>query len=400
MLNPAGNIGQAACFLSCIMNKHRIPALILFILIISTARAFAAQLLNSFTYTVSVSFMDTLPPEITHVGIERISSVTKYAVFKATAADNIGLKSMSLVYYCGGDLNYSSKTVVLNGETSYLFLERMTLNGKNTYDFYYQFIADDAYGGCITWPASGGFQQVKVNPSRSKKLDAKGGKLILSDGNPEDGESSLEIPEGALDGETEITLCEIDPESEEVPPAGPPALCRRPLAIFRCEPSGLVFKKMPRINLLFSDFNKDGLVDGTSFETGALAVMWWDGFEWRVLGTKVDRELNLASANIKHFSYYAVFPAAALTDDDYRPKERIITPASVDGYNDLATFGAVSGEDIINIFDVTGQKIRQIKGDITWDGRDENNEMVESGIYIYQIKLKDKVISGTVVVAK
>jgi hypothetical protein len=41
-------------------------------------------------------------------------------------------------------------------------------------------------------------------------------------------------------------------------------------------------------------------------------------------------------------------------------------------------------------------------GVITWDGKDDGGQLVESGIYIYQIKLKasGKIISGTVVVAK
>lgn len=102
---------------------------------------------------------------------------------------------------------------------------------------------------------------------------------------------------------------------------------------------------------------------------------------------------------------YAVFPAKALTDNDYRPKEKIITPATVDGHNDYATFSGVSPADTINVYDVSGRKIREIvggQGSSTWDGKDDSGRLVESGIYIYQIKLHEtgKIVSGTVVVAK
>jgi hypothetical protein len=99
-------------------------------------------------------------------------------------------------------------------------------------------------------------------------------------------------------------------------------------------------------------------------------------------------------------SLYAVFPVGNLSDDDYRPKEKIITPATPDNKNDFAAFGALGPADIVNIFNVNGHRIRQLKNDSIWDGKDEDGKIVESGIYIYQIKLADKIVSGTIVVAK
>ena len=55
----------------------------------------------------------------------------------------------------------------------------------------------------------------------------------------------------------------------------------------------------------------------------------------------------------------------------------------------------------IKIFDITGRRVRTLEqGNRVWDGRDEHGRIVEGGVYIYQIRAGDEVISGTVVVVK
>ena len=59
--------------------------------------------------------------------------------------------------------------------------------------------------------------------------------------------------------------------------------------------------------------------------------------------------------------------------------------------------------DVVKIFSVNGKKIAEVSGDssgkIVWDGRKDNGDWAKSGIYIYQIKVKEtgKLISGTIV---
>ncbi|HIN30295.1 TPA: T9SS type A sorting domain-containing protein [Candidatus Poribacteria bacterium] len=55
----------------------------------------------------------------------------------------------------------------------------------------------------------------------------------------------------------------------------------------------------------------------------------------------------------------------------------------------------------IDIFNLTGQKMRTLRnGSNIWDGKDGSNQLVESGLYIYQIRTDDEVINGTVVVIR
>jgi len=55
----------------------------------------------------------------------------------------------------------------------------------------------------------------------------------------------------------------------------------------------------------------------------------------------------------------------------------------------------------IKIFDLNGRLVRTLENNNNvWDGRDERSRVVEGGLYIYQIRAGEEVISGTVVVVR
>jgi gliding motility-associated-like protein len=249
-----------------------------------------------------------------------------------------------------------------------------------------------------------GYYTAEVITAKTVTCGANGGSFCLPNGNIGDGQTSLDIPQGALDGNTDITITQLDPADSSIPDGKSPCAAARPAAVYRFGPEGLTFNKFVTMKQVFQDIKHAGTVDGTTDKVNTLKLFWWDGFDWRLMGGKQDPAYNLINyGNIKHFSMYALFPAKAMGDNDYRPKERIITPATVDGYNDYATFTGLDNGDIVNIYDIRGRKIRQLNDGVnTWDGKDDGNQLVESGIYIYQIKLKatGKLISGTVVIAK
>jgi gliding motility-associated-like protein len=95
-----------------------------------------------------------------------------------------------------------------------------------------------------------------------------------------------------------------------------------------------------------------------------------------------------------------------MSADEYRPKEKIITPNG-DDKNPYASFGNLNGQDYsIDIFDIRGHKVKTITTSSLprWDGTDDGGRVVESGVYLYQFKAdvngSSKLISGTIVVAK
>ncbi len=86
---------------------------------------------------------------------------------------------------------------------------------------------------------------------------------------------------------------------------------------------------------------------------------------------------------------------------------KIITPNG-DGINDVANFIFTSPDNETvegMIFDLSGSVVRDnlptsSSTSLTWDGRDNSGSVVSGKVYIYQIKIGDKVFNGTVVLAK
>lgn len=64
-----------------------------------------------------------------------------------------------------------------------------------------------------------------------------------------------------------------------------------------------------------------------------------------------------------------------------------------------------SGEVTIRIYNITGALVRRNLDSQTstlmyWNGKDQNGARVKGGVYLYQLEASDKVLTGTVVVAK
>ena len=94
--------------------------------------------------------------------------------------------------------------------------------------------------------------------------------------------------------------------------------------------------------------------------------------------------------------------------DDYRPEKRVRVKARI-GTNGGFKFKNLVDGDVVKIYTVNGQKIAELNAGessegFEWKGRKGTNnsgDWAKSGIYVYQIKLKEqgKIISGTIVLA-
>jgi hypothetical protein len=358
------------------------------------------------TFSTSAVVSADLPrPGIVHVPLQRISPLATVVTATGTVSDTAGLSRIDAYYYRDSDTSISTATVYFSGYPAATnFSCSMTVFGMSSVKhFYYRFAAYDRNGYCGQWPANdNSFCQVNVDASYVSTVGLDGGTISIPGANSGAGNTCLQIPQGALDGSTQITITEVNPSDGSSLGQNALALSgqNHPVAIYQFGPDGLVFKEDVILTLAYRDANHDGIVDDTSFPASSLGIMWWDGRDWRLLGGTVDTRTNTVSCRIRHFSIYALFSAGPVTDADARPKEKIITPALADHINDFAQFGGLSDTDVVNIYDVTGRRIRQLRGNSIWDGRDDDNAIVESGLYIYQIKKSGKTISGTIVVAK
>ena len=91
-----------------------------------------------------------------------------------------------------------------------------------------------------------------------------------------------------------------------------------------------------------------------------------------------------------------------------RPK--VITPTLADERYSCATIYLTNftNQQVLSsrIYDLKGNIIKDGLATLqpnyiyVWDGRDDKGELVASGVYIYEIKLQNKVLTGTIIVAK
>lgn len=237
---------------------------------------------------------------------------------------------------------------------------------------------------------------IDIIPSVTKIIGPEGGSIVLVDGNPDNGESCIEIPVEALEKDTSITFKQKD--ISDVPQGFGAA----PLSAYEILPENIKFKKSYNLTLLYFDFTDEFKLDGTPILEEELQILWWDGFEWRLVGGKVDKDLNTVKRSLIHTSLFALFPAQ-INNFTYRPREKIITPACKDGKNDYAYFDGLTDMDSVSIkiYDITGKKVRTIdSAPYRWDGKNDDGDVVESGVYIYQYKYNGKEMNGVIAVAK
>ena len=69
------------------------------------------------------------------------------------------------------------------------------------------------------------------------------------------------------------------------------------------------------------------------------------------------------------------------------------------------TLEDASGEFTVLIYDIDGMLVKTLAAlpgetEVTWDGRNETGEVVESGVYIYQLQVGESFKTGTLIVAK
>jgi len=365
--------------------------------------------------------VDSTPPLITHTPLKEIDMIGNKVRVEIAVTDNVRVDNAKLHYRKQGDTDYKVIPFVLRSDASLSYHGTVNIlpseMGKKGLEYYItagdglnqSSFGKNGYLGSVPQtidPISVVLKQRVVGTI------SKNGKLLsLEDGNPDDGETSLDIPAGALSADTNITIEQMDPNL--VPSGNGSADSVKPVAAYNFGPNGLKFRKPVTMTLLYLDLFNDGKVemqDGTetNIDETKLGIFWWDGFDWRYAGGKVDVNSNVVSAKITHFTYYALFPVKPLNANDYRPKEKIITPARIDNKNDFATFDGLGDDFEIRIYDVTGRLVKLINqtspSGPRWDGVDEAGIVVESGVYIYQFKAnvggQMKLISGTIAVAK
>ncbi|OGR96210.1 MAG: hypothetical protein A2902_03095 [Elusimicrobia bacterium RIFCSPLOWO2_01_FULL_64_13] len=344
----------------------------------------------------SFRFVTSDDPEIVHTALTSIGFLGNDIVLSAVVSSIRTLQSVTLRYRKIGESAFTGAdfSPAVSG-TSY--------SGSGTVPS--AFVTDSASAGGFEYviraydgqrtsssPATGVHTVTVSETTTSPEIGPGGGTVTVNDGDPSDGETSLVIPAGAVAGGVQVTARSVSPA------AAPKNGNDSPAAAYEFGPTGLTFAKPVTLTMVYPDKDQDGLVDGASIDETTLKLFWHDGFAWRNLGGTVNASVNTVSGTIAHFSTFGLFSGGLPAEADVRPREKIITPNG-DRINDFAQFG-ITGDFEIFIFDIRGRRIRKLVNLNIWDGRRDDGQVAENGVYVYNVKSGRLNVSGTIGVAK
>ena len=157
-----------------------------------------------------------------------------------------------------------------------------------------------------------------------------------------------------------------------------------------------------RAKKLIMEYNENqNACDSTTSE-----VLMEEG--WQKIDVAQESLLKVTSTGIEYPKFinawgriYAVVEAQ--TSESCRPVRRTIVKGRIGTRYPGFEFPNLVEGDVVKIFNVNGKKIAEVSGDnsgkIVWNGRKDSGDWAKSGIYVYQIKVKEtgKLISGTIV---
>ncbi|HUV59147.1 MAG TPA: CARDB domain-containing protein [Desulfatiglandales bacterium] len=316
--------------------------------------------------------------------IEDATGITGNPELKCTFSDNITI-----------DIPLTSSGNTWEGS---FFIESTTPDGTAEFSF----SAVDAAGNVGTTITSG-----KTFEIDTAIEVAEGGTSSNSDG------TKVEVPKNAVSEKINIRITVPDPnlsiireadnnlvDDKGINPIKTTNLYRSIMAIGESDAEIKRFDKPIAISIPYPDGDQNGIVDKTNIREASLRMFYLDENQakWLLVpDSQVDPDGNNVTARVSHFSIYTIMQlslASNLSEVFGYPNPCYVKR---DGYVRISNIPLDAKQVKIYIYNVAGELVRTLEeGDGIeelagskigkWDGRNESDEMVASGIYVYLIK--------------
>jgi hypothetical protein len=152
-------------------------------------------------------------------------------------------------------------------------------------------------------------------------------------------------------------------------------------------------------------------IDIVGMNENKLVIAWYNTktSKWETLPSKVSIDDKEVIATLPHFSLYQIMEYfVQIMQAEVKVYPNPFTPKASDSRFNQVTFKFenTNYEEVeIKIWDITGRQVKVMKESgvaiVIWDGKDEWGNIVEAGVYVYQIKVGQGVVKkGTIVCAK
>lgn len=362
-------------------------------------------LISIFTFSSVYIFADVLKIvsafatffsyKIIHTPISNVSSIDKN--FNAKISVDFGSyvsANAKINYYLNGDKSnilHSETKQIENNEEFYISLSDLDGNSIS-YQIEVDFKDSESNQIISYWPADSSSYQTSTITDFSSGTVSAGNSLSFENGNQSIENTSINFSSGAYTGSKDVIIKEFDTSIIST--------SNKPVKLYGITIDGQYNFPLDAVSVLKLSYHElssnDKIVLRTGFDLADLS---------KEIPFTSDVDGKLVTANINNVGYFAIFINENFNDSDYRPERRVIVKARAGGETGF-WFKHLTDGDSVKIYDVTGKKITEItsgtdKG-FVWYGKNNSGQWVESGTYIYQIKVKgkSKLISGTIAFVK
>jgi len=227
---------------------------------------------------------------------------------------------------------------------------------------------------------------IYTDPRVTNVIGDDGGTVTSPDG------TSVIIPADALLSDSEITIRTVSADSYPAPYGGIVLLPNSHLF----GPDNLIFHEPVKISLAYNDMDLDTDLDGTpDIDESGLEVFTLENSSWiKIVSDGTDTVNNLVTFTTNHFSVYAIGTQSDTAEFSfYWTKNPFNAEQTTTAVIDLTEGGKVN----LKIYDLSGDLVRILANEmsvsgttnIKWDGKNDYDRYVGSGIYVYVFEYED-----------
>lgn len=375
--------------------KKKILTLLSLIVLLSGSVCLYAEVLKILGSVAA--FPSVVVPVITHTAIETVSSIDKilnakisvdfggYSNANATARIDYSVDGGSVEQEPPGE-----GITIKNNEEFFIQLPDFLESNTNVD---YQIVIDfrDDQGTIIktvTFPSGTETQHAELTDTVTKDVTASAGGVVeFGSGNQQYTSTKLEIAPNSLSSNAQIIIKQL-PIEDYISSTEQMAALYRVYSI----PDNIEILSPIKATFYYG-------LNPTSNKF-VLKYKKQDSDDWKdITISNTDLQNKTVMSYITDLGYYGIFEKVKEEDKSYRPKKRVVVKG-----RDVFRFNGLQQGDSVKIYNTSGKKVKEISsGDaegFKWDGRKDNGDYASSGIYVYQIKVKGKLISGTIAFVK
>lgn len=352
--------------------------------------------MSNISSAVAYDVEDTQPPVVTHTPYSYIGMLGNKIVIFATVRDDVAVKEVVL--------KYRKKSV----DTSYVTAVFKQLQGSTIDTFYgeaeipvssvtlsgveYYIVATDYKDNKGYYKNAGNPQKIDVMQENLFLLPFDTTTLVVPDGNPYDGNTSLEVSDVKIDFDIQIN--QLDTKLYRGTEDSSIDLAKNdgyPLALYEIRPYGKAFPKPLKFKILYLDVDNDTFIDNTDVsEQEDINMYFYKGNKWELcMNSNKNIHDNTVEAFVVNSGVYGLFVRSKIVEEKYdvRQIQTFVTPE--------VPLVLPSWVVECRIYNISGNKVisldkQQMTADrIIWNGK-VKDKYVESGVYILEVSPANK----------